>query len=295
LSSGARNSSLSAVPANAVLPDSSSGSDQFQTTRWSVVLQSAGAQSGNDEGREALARLCRIYWRPVYAFICRHGHSTTDAQDLAQDFFVKVITGSLLQRADPQRGRFRTLLLTSVQNFLLDARARHAAKKRGGDVDFISWEDWMADAAPQFACDGGTADRWGPEQLFDVRWAATVVEQAQWRLREECEQGGRSRLFEAVRPCLAADREDVSYPELSKQLGVTEIVVKRVVHRLRVRYRELLRDEVARTVERPEDVDDELRYLCSALAAGDRAEEGPGESGGRATRVSTRPNGDGKR
>jgi RNA polymerase sigma factor (sigma-70 family) len=242
--------------------------DGFQTTRWSIVLESAGNRSGGRTADEALAHLCRIYWRPVFAFISRHRRSAADAQDLAQDFFVKVIEGTLLQRADPQRGRFRTLLLTALQNFLKDAHANRSAKKRGGGLEFVSWEDWMADSPSRFNVSRKAAESWAPEQLFDVRWAATVVERAQWRLRDECEKSGRLRLFEAVRPHLAAERTDVSYAELSRQLGLEESVVKRVVHRLRGRYRELLRDEVGRTVERPEDIEEELRYLCAALAAG---------------------------
>jgi RNA polymerase sigma factor (sigma-70 family) len=241
---------------------------KFQTTRWSIVLESAGARSGRDESHVALSHLCRIYWRPVFAFVSRQHTSISDAQDLTQEFFVKVIEGTLLQRADPRRGRFRTLLLTALKNFLKDAHAHRKAQKRGGEVDFVSWEDWITDAPSRLTLSRKAAASWAPEQLFDVRWAATVVERAQWRLREECEKSGRVRLFEAVRPHLAADRADVSYSDLAKQLGIEDAVVKRVIHRLRSRYRELLRDEVARTVEKPEDVEEELRYLCAALAAG---------------------------
>jgi RNA polymerase sigma-70 factor (ECF subfamily) len=241
---------------------------RFQTTRWSIVLESADARSGRDEAHVALAHLCRIYWRPVFAYVSRYQNSPTDAQDLTQEFFVKVIEGTLLRRADPRRGRFRTLLLTALRNFLNDAHAHRKARKRGGEVDFVSWEDWIADAPSRLTFSRKAAASWAPEQLYDVRWAATVVERAQWRLREECEKSGRVRLFEAVRPHLAAERADVCYAELGRQLGIEEGIVKRVIHRLRGRYRELLRDEVARTVEKPEDVEEELRYLCAALAAG---------------------------
>jgi RNA polymerase sigma-70 factor (ECF subfamily) len=242
---------------------------RFQTTRWSLVLSSIDAESGQAQAHEALGQLCRIYWRPIFAFICRRGHPVNDAQDLTQDFFVMVLEGHLIQRADPNRGRFRSLLLKALQNFLIDAHEKRRAKKRGGDVSFVSWDDWMAEAPSHLNLPAQAIDSWPAERLFDVRWAATVVEQALRQLREECEARGRRRVFDALSGSLSAERADVSYEELSKTLGVPPAAVKRLVHRMRQRYRELLRQEVAQTVEKPEDVNDELRYLCAALAAGD--------------------------
>ena len=205
----------------------------------------------------------------MFAFICRRGHNVTDAQDLTQGFFLHILEGRLLQRADRDRGRFRTLLLHALKNFLIDAHARQSAIKRGGGVEFISWDE-MAEEAPAgpLAEHAAPRDRWVADQVFDIRWAATVVEQAQWRLGEECERSGRRRLFDCVRGYLSAEREDVWYSALALQIGVAEPAVKRLLHRLRQRYRELLREEVAQTVATPEDVEDELLYLCSALAAG---------------------------
>ncbi len=178
-----------------------------------------------------------------------------------------MLEGNWLSRADPTRGRFRSLLLKSLGNFLNDAAEKKHARKRGGDVQFVSWDDWMAEAPSQLTVSAQALESWPPERLFDLRWAATVVEQALRRLREECEGQGKLRAFEALRSCLGAEREDVSYPTLSQTLGVSETTVKRLVHRLRQRYRNLLRDEVAETVADPAEVDDEIRHLCAVLAA----------------------------
>jgi RNA polymerase sigma factor (sigma-70 family) len=239
----------------------------FATTRWSLILTSADLAGDDQRVRLALAELCRLYWRPIFSFVCRRGHSPEDAQDLTQDFFLMMLEGNWLKHADPSRGRFRSLLLKSLQNFLNDAVAKKHARKRGGDVQFVSWDDWMAEAPSQLTVPARALESWGPERIFDLRWAATVVEQALRRLREECESQGKLRAFEALRPCLGAERDDVSYSNLSHTLGVPEATVKRLVHRLRQRYRSLLRDEVAETVADPSEIDDEIRHLCSVLAA----------------------------
>jgi RNA polymerase sigma-70 factor (ECF subfamily) len=241
--------------------------DRFKTTRWSIVLSCAGSGGDEQKARAALAELCKIYWRPVFAFICRQGHSVPDAQDLTQDFFVVMLKGALLQRADQNRGRFRSLVLKALQDFLRDAADKRRARKRGGDVQIVSWDEWMAEAPSHFSIPAHESERWSPERIFDVRWAATVVERALSRLGEECEKRGRRRVFDVLSSCLQAEREDVSYAKLSKTLGVPEVSVKRLVHQLRRRYRALLRDEVAQTVERPDEIDDELRYLAAALTA----------------------------
>lgn len=241
--------------------------DRFATTRWSVVLSSTGGSDDN-KAHEALSHLCKTYWRPIFAFVCRRGYNVPDAQDLTQDFFVMILDGKLLERADRSRGRFRSLLLKALQNFLADAADRKRAHKRGGHMQFVSWDDWMAEAPSQLSIGPRDADQWPAERIYDVRWAATVAEHALRRLGEECENKGKRRVFDALSDCLAAEREDVSYAAYSKTLGVAETEVKRLVHQLRLRYRALLREEVAQTVETNEEVEDELRYLCSALAAG---------------------------
>jgi RNA polymerase sigma-70 factor (ECF subfamily) len=241
--------------------------DRFATTRWSVILASSGSQGEEEKARDALNQLCESYWRPVFAFICRHGHSSTDAQDLAQDFFIMVLEGNLLKLANPHRGRFRALLLRSLQNFLRESARTGRAHKHGGSAHFISWDDWMAAAPSRLAISPVALESWSPERVFDLRWAATVTEHALRRLREECEAKGRLRVFDAISPSLGAERTDVSYSKIAATLGIEETAVKKLLHRMRQRYRELLRAEVADTVSDPKEIDDEIRYLCAALAA----------------------------
>lgn len=232
------------------------------------MVRSSASISGDEvAAHAALTQLCQIYWRPIFAFVCRRGHQLSDAQDLTQDFFMMILQGDLLQRASPERGRFRSLLLAALQNFLVDAHTRRTAKKRGGEMQFITWDDWMAEAPSRLRLPLQAFDRWPAERLFDVRWAATVVERALFRLREECEARGRRRVFDTLCSTLSAEREEISYQTLGKRLGVAEPTVKRLIYELRRRFRELLRDEVSKTVEKQEEVDDELRYLCAALAA----------------------------
>ena len=171
-------------------------------------------------GREALAQLCRIYWRPIFAFICQRGNTLEDAQDLTQDFFLMILKGDLLQRANADRGRFRSLLLTSLKNFLIDSHAKAHAKKRGGDVQFVSWDEWMAEGPSRLAIPAAALESWPAERIFDVRWAATVAEQALRRLQEECESRGRRRVFDVLSQALTADREDVSYETWRAKWGL---------------------------------------------------------------------------
>ncbi len=239
----------------------------FATTRWSLVSCAANYGGEERKAREALAELCRTYWRPIFSFVCQRGSSTEDAKDLTQDFFVMILESDWLRHADESRGRFRSFLLKSLQNFLHHAAERKQARKRGGEVEFVSWDAWMAEAPSQFSISAGALGALAPEPLFDLCWAVTVVEQALRRLREECESKGRLRLFETLSLHLTAERTDLSYAQLAVSLGVAEPVVKKQLHNLRERYRWLLRDEVAQTVENPDDVNDEIRHLCATLAA----------------------------
>ena len=243
---------------------------QFATTRWSLILSAVNSQSEEQKARDALEELCRIYWRPVFVFVCRRGYSTEDAQELTQDFFIKILEPKWLEHADRNRGRFRTLLLTSLQNSLANATERAHTRKRGGGVEFVSWDDWMAEAPSRLSISAQALDSLPAERLFDLRWATTVLEQALRRLREECEGKDRLRLFYALSRHLTEERDEVSYANLSASLGVAETAVKEQLHIMRQRYRCLLRDEVAHTVENPADVEDEIRYLCAALAAADQ-------------------------
>ena len=239
---------------------------EFVTTRWSLVISGRNPDGDQQQAQQALAELCRTYWRPIFSFVARRGYSTEDAQDFTQDFFVMIIEGNWLQHADASRGRFRSFLLKSLQNFLAHAAEKKRAMKRGGNMLFISWDDWIAEAPSHFTLRQDALESMQPEQIFDVRWAATVVEHALARLKEECEEGGRRRLFEALNPHLVAERSDMSYAQIALSLGVPETVVKKQLHFLRQRYRSVLRDEVAHTVADPADLDDEIRYLCIVLA-----------------------------
>jgi RNA polymerase sigma factor (sigma-70 family) len=257
------------VPPNAAIRPEPSP-DRFATTRWSVIVSCADSGTATGTAREALAQLCQTYWRPIFAFICRRGYSVPDAQDLTQDFFLMVLEGTLLNLADPARGRFRSLLLEALRRFLKDASVSRGAQKRGGKVQFVSWDDWMAEAPSRLSIPQQALENLPPERLFDLRWAATVVERALQRLAEECESHGRRRVFDTLSGSLGAERADVHYVDLAKSLGVSEASVKRLLHEMRERYRALLRQEVADTVEKPDLIDDEVRYLCAALAAGAR-------------------------
>ncbi|MEY2495335.1 MAG: hypothetical protein QOJ45_1827 [Verrucomicrobiota bacterium] len=238
----------------------------FVTTRWSLIRHRniGGARSSVDPG---LGQLCQIYWRPIFTYIYRRGYSAPDAQDLTQDFFLMVLEGNLVQSADPRRGRFRSLLLKSLKNFLIDAAAKRQRYKRGGGVQFISWEKWMSDAPSQVSIPAAALESAPPETLYDVGWAAAIAEEALRRLRMECESKGRRRVYEVLHTHLTVEKNDICYEGLSRALGVPEPSVKSLLHHFRKRYRSLLREEIAKTVENEANVDDEIRYLCANLSA----------------------------
>ena len=231
--------------------DGASEPREFVTTRWSLILSAAHFGSEEQRARDALAELCRTYWRPIFLFVRGRGYSIEDAQDLTQDFFVTILKNEWLHNADRNRGRFRSLLLKSLQNFLINAAEKTHAHKRGGDVEFVSWDDWMAEAPSQLSISVQALDSLPPERIFDLTWATTVVEHAFQRLREECESKGKLWLFKALSSHLTDERDEVSYAKLSAELGMAETAVKKQLHNMRQRYRSLLRDEVSQTVDRP--------------------------------------------
>lgn len=239
----------------------------FATTRWSLIRNGHAAGAGSDANK-GLTQLCQIYWRPIFTFIYRRGYSAQDAQDLTQDFFLVILEGTLLQSADPARGRFRSLLIKSLKNFLIDAAVKRRTRKRGGDLQFVSWEKWMAEAPCRLLISAQALAASPADALFDLSWAAAVAEEALRRLRMECESKGRRRVFEVLQSYLTAERSDICYQELSHTLGVPEPSVKSLLHQFRTRYRALLREEVAKTVGTQANVDDEIRYLCTTLSAG---------------------------
>ena len=242
------------------------GRHEFVTTRWSLILSAVNLTNEEQKARDALAELCRTYWRPIFLFVRARGYSIEDAQDLTQDFFVTILKKNWLHHADRNRGRFRSLLLRSLQNFLINAAEKTHAHKRGGGVEFISWDDWMAEAPSQLSIPVQALDSLPPERIFDLTWATAVVEHGFQRLREECESKGKLWLFQALSSHLTDERDELSYANLSAELGMAETAVKKQLHNMRQRYRSLLRDEVSQTVADPADVDDEIRYLCASLA-----------------------------
>ena len=234
----------------------------FPTTRCSLLF---GGRNWDKQHSvpEVFGQLYQIYWTPILSFICRQGYSSDEAQDLAQDFLLRMIDGDLLTAADPKRGRFRCLLLKSLKNFLLDVDKKRRRFKRGGDLHFVAWDDYASD--PLRKTD--STEPYSAETVFDVRWAASVVEEALRRLREECEGQGHRQFFEVLSRYLDAERQDISYQRLSVALGVPETSVKGLMHEFRTRFRALLREEVGKTVETQTELEDEIRYLCSVLAS----------------------------
>jgi DNA-directed RNA polymerase specialized sigma24 family protein len=242
------------------------GLTHFATTRWSLIRPKPGGENDSTAGN-AFAELCQIYWRPIFTFILRRGYPATDAQDLTQDFFVAVFNGKFVESANPNRGRFRSLLLTALKNFLIDQKVKSSRRKRGGGIEFVPF-DKLSDETFQCGVSAGNGLATYPDEaVFDVEWAATVAAQALRQLREECESRGHRLVFECLRDYLAIERADTSYRHLSIALGMSEPSVKRLLHQFRARYRILVREQVAQTVESQAEVDTEIRYLCTVLAA----------------------------
>jgi RNA polymerase sigma factor (sigma-70 family) len=231
----------------------------FATTHWSVVLQ-AGHDVGDDTDR-ALETLCQAYCYPLYAFVRRLGHSPHDAQDLTQSFFAYLLEKRLLARASPEAGRFRSFLLGSLKNFLANEWRRQGAQKRGASKT-ISLD--AQDAEERYAIE--PADETNPQTLYEEAWAVAVMEQASSMLESEYARSGKQALFDQLAPCLQGDRRDVTYVELGERLNLSEGAVKVAVHRLRQRYRELLRAAIATTVADPLEIESELRHLVQVLS-----------------------------
>ena len=232
----------------------------FVTTHWSVVL--TAGRSDTTRARDALAKLCQTYWYPLYAYVRRRGHSPEDAQDLTQEFFARLLEKNWVGDADQTKGRFRSFLLSALNHFLSDEWDKARAQKRGGGVPPVPLQ--FDTAETRYGVE--PADNVTPERSFELRWALTLLEEVLKRLQAEYEHEGKADLFAALNPCLVGERTSQPYAELAKKLGTTEGAVKAAVHRLRQRYRALLRDEIAQTVAGPDEVDEELRHLFAVLA-----------------------------
>lgn len=235
---------------------------RFAETHWSIVLS---ARRGGDStrGADALARLCETYWYPLYAFVRRQGHSPHDAQDLTQAFFARLLEKNWLAGVDPAKGRFRSFLLASLKHFLANEWDKSRALKRGGGAhQFVALD--AATAESRYALepvDNTTADR-----LYERRWALTLLDSTLARLRDEMTADGKARLFEELKFSLTGTGGDQSYAELAARLGLSEGAIKVAVHRLRQRYREVLRAQIAETVAAPDEVEAELRQIFTALS-----------------------------
>ena len=232
---------------------------EFVTTHWSVVLAAGDASS--TAARAALEQLCRTYWYPIYAHVRRRGYAPEDAQDLTQEFFARLLAKQWLGMVDRSRGRFRTFLLGAFSHFLANEWHRARCEKRGGGQPLVSWD--QATAENRYRAE--PVDNLTPEKIYQKRWAATLLEQVLSRLREEHVAAGKRAFFEAVKAFLWGEKNTLSQARLAADLGLSEGALKVAVHRLRRRYRELLRAEIAQTVAGPDEVDEELRELRAVL------------------------------
>jgi RNA polymerase sigma factor (sigma-70 family) len=237
---------------------SNAGPEQFTTTRWTLVL--AAVIRHEPSGAEAFARLCERYYAPLYGYLRRRGHAPEEAQDLTQGFIVQLIEKDVLRHVDPARGRFRAFLLTSLKHYAANIHVRATAAKRGGGASMLSLDLAAAERRYCHEPHHGLT----PECLYDRRWALTVLEAGLTALRMEFRSAGRESVFDAVHGHLTGEGEE-SYREIGERVDMTETAVKVAVHRMRRRYREVLRTLVAETVDDEREVDDELRFLMSVL------------------------------
>jgi RNA polymerase sigma-70 factor (ECF subfamily) len=240
--------------------DSGAGSINFQTTHWSLVL--SAREKGSQHSTEALAALCRTYWSPIYSFLRRDGHAAHAAEDLTQKFFGKLLEPNFLHNANQGRGRFRAYLLGALKHFLANERKAANAKKRGGGKAVLSLDFSSAEAAYQLE----PADQRTPQRLFEQRWALLVLDRVLQRLEAENAASGKGEQFSHLAPFLTAGEAPV-YREVAAKLQTTEAAVKMAVHRLKRRYRALLREEIGQTVADPTEVDAELYELFAVLSA----------------------------
>lgn len=254
---------MSTVPAKDTATDQGAARQPvFATTHWSVVLSAGRADTSS--AQDALAKLCATYWYPLYAYVRRRGYSAHDAQDLTQAFFAQLLERQSFTHADPNRGRFRSFLLGVMNHFLANEWTRAHAQKRGGGATLLPLQ--FETAETRYGHE--PADNVTPEQNYERRWALALLEEVLRRLAAEYKRDGRSELFTQLNPCLVGERSAQPYGELAAKLGVSEGTVKSAVHRMRQRYRQLLRDEIANTIAESSEIDAELRHLFTVLATG---------------------------
>jgi RNA polymerase sigma factor (sigma-70 family) len=233
----------------------------FATTRWSVVMTARAG--GGTASSAALETLCAVYWYPLYAFVRRLGHAPHDAQDLTQEFFARLLAKEWLGGVARERGRFRTFLITALRRFLANEWDRARAEKRGGGCAILSLDSEIAEA--RYAMEPTVAA--AADQVYERRWALTLLDQAMSRLREEYERHGQARAFAQLKEYLTAERHSIPYAEVAEALGTSTGAARVAVHRLRKRFREVFREAIADTVAQPEDIGEEVRYIVSVLGA----------------------------
>lgn len=232
----------------------------FTTTHWTVVLAAKGTDS--PDAAQALEELCRMYWGALYAYVRRSGRSSADASDLTQAFFAKFLQKEFIQDVDRDKGKFRSFLLKTLNHFLADEWRRAHAQKRGGShcVISINTDDWETRYGHELSSDVT------PERLFDRRWAMMLFEKALARLEEDSARSGKAREFELLKPFLSNPSGDGAYAEVATELGIAERAVALQVHRLRKRYGQIVREEVAQTVASPDEIAEELTHLLGVLS-----------------------------
>jgi RNA polymerase sigma factor (sigma-70 family) len=242
-------------------PNPLSGAPDFATTQWSLVLR---ANRSSDSSTAALQTLCERYWYPLYAYVRRRGVAAHEAQDLTQEFFARLLEKNSLAAASPERGRFRAFLLTSLKNFLTNEWEKAQAQKRGGGQPAISLQLNLDSAESRLSLE--PAHNLTPDRCFERQWALLLLELVVKRLQEEQAAAGKARQFELLKEALAGGAERLAYSSIAAELQISEEAARQAASRLRKRYREILREEVSHTVERPEDVDEEIRSLFQVLA-----------------------------
>lgn len=243
------------------LPDTmrTMASSEFLSTHWSIVLRAGRAD--DSDARDALAFLCQRYWYPLYVFVRQKGVDPEGAEDVTQGFFVRLIEKQVLEQAAPARGRFRSFLLASLQNFLANEWDRANAQKRGGGRPLLSFDIEAGESRLRFEPSHDLT----PEKIFDRAWAVQLLELVVGRLRNEFADKGKAEEFDRLQEFLAGKAADASYEQAAAELGMSPAAVRQAAHRLRKRYRELLRAEVAQTVADEDEIDDEIRGLFESL------------------------------
>lgn len=245
------------------LPQALDGAGRFRTTRWSMVYRAGSRQCSAEDGLRALEELCRAYWPPLYAYVRRQGYDQDDAQDLTQEFFSRLLQDHSLATVHETKGRFRSFLLASIKHLLANEWKRATRQKRGGGAVHFSIEEQLATGHGEPVL----LDHLDPEKAFEKRWAETLLQRVLDRLRDEWKDKDNPRHFDELKPFLIDVRAAVSFAEAAARVNVSEASLKWAVHKLRGRYRELVREEIAHTVNTEDEIDDEIRYLLSILAS----------------------------